>query len=179
MTETLKKFTDGDDNMNHVRKAKTEDFSRIAEIEIFNYRLNFYPVFRNDQYYFNELCVETETEKYRCNPEILKNTYVYDDGVIKGFISIDGHEIKKLFVEPVLQGQSIGSVLLDYALNNYNVEFLWALEKNIKAILFYKRHGFYLTDERKFEDETTEYLVKLVKGENYADLESTLQGRIS
>ncbi len=165
--------------MNYIRKARQEDFSRIAEIEIFNYRLNFYPIFRNDQYYFNELRVATQTEKYQCNPDMIKNTYVYDDGVIKGFISIDEHEIKKLFVEPVLQGQSIGSVLLDYALTNHKIEFLWALEKNTKAISFYKRHGFHITNERKFEDETTEYLIKLVKGENYADMESTLQGQIS
>lgn len=160
--------------MNYIRKARQEDFSRIAEIEIFNYRLNFYPIFRNDQYYFNELRVDTETEKYQCNPVMIKNTYVYDDGVIKGFISIDEHEIKKLFVEPVLRGQSIGSVLLDYALNNHDIEFLWALEKNTKAISFYERHGFHITNERKFEDETTEYLIKLVKGENYAGMESTL-----
>ncbi|MDE5582614.1 MAG: GNAT family N-acetyltransferase [Ruminococcus sp.] len=147
--------------MNYIRKAIQEDCSRIAEIEIFNYRLNFYPIFRNDQYYFNELRVDTQTEKYLCNPDMINNTYVYDDGIIKGFISIDEHEIKKLFVEPVLQGQSIGSVLLDYALTNHNIKFLWALEKNTKAISFYKKHGFYLTDERKFEDETTEYLIKL------------------
>ena len=110
---------------------------------------------------------------------MMNNTYVYDDGTVKGFISIDGREIKKLFVEPVLQGKSIGSALLDYALNNHKIEFLWALEKNTKAISFYKKHGFHITNERKPEDETTEYLIKLVKGENYADLESTLQGRIS
>ena len=147
--------------MNHIRKAKSEDFSRIAEIEIFNYRLNFYPIFKNDQYYFRELQVKNITEEYLCNPEIIGNTYVYDDGVIKGFISVDGHEIKKLFVEPVLQGQSIGSALLDYAFNNHKIKFLWALEKNTKAISFYKKHGFHITNERKLEEETTEYLVKL------------------
>ncbi len=163
MTEMLENFIKRGDNMNYIRKAKPEDFSRVAEIEIFNYRLNFYPIFRNDEYYFNELQVNTLTEKYLCNPEIINNTYVYDDGVIKGFISIDGYEIKKLFVEPVLQGHSIGSALLDYALNNHKIEFLWALEKNTKAISFYKRHGFHITNERKPEDNTTEYLIKLEK----------------
>ena len=149
--------------MKHIRNAKQEDCSRIAEIEVFNYRLNFYPIFRNDQYYFRELQVNNITEEYLCNPKIIDNTYVYDDGVIKGFISIDEYEIKKLFVEPVLQSQLIGSELLDYALNNHKIEFLWALEKNSKAISFYKKHGFHITNERKLEDETTEYLVKLAK----------------
>jgi len=141
--------------------------------------LNFYPIFRNDQYYFNELRVDALTEEYRCNENMINNTYVYDDGVVKGFISVEENEVKKLFVEPVLQRQLIGSALLNYALTNHDIEFLWALEKNTKAISFYKRHGFYITSERKYEDETTEYLIKLVRGENYAGLESTLQGRIS
>ena len=68
--------------------------------------------------------------------------YVYDDGVIKGFIRIQDDEVKKLFVEPVLQNQNIGSQLLDYAITYHDVSCLWALEKNIKAISFYEKHGF-------------------------------------
>ena len=34
-----------------IRKAAIEDLSRIAEIIIFNYRLNFYPIFQNDDFY--------------------------------------------------------------------------------------------------------------------------------
>ena len=38
-----------------IRKANKEDVYRIAEIEVFNYRLYFYPIFQNDDYYFDEL----------------------------------------------------------------------------------------------------------------------------
>ena len=41
--------------MKCIRQATAADLPRIAEIEIFNYRLNFYPIFRDDDYYFNEL----------------------------------------------------------------------------------------------------------------------------
>ena len=147
--------------MSYIRKAKLEDVSRLAEIEIFNYRLNFYPIFKNDLYYFDSLQVATELEIYRCNPDILANTYVYDDGVVKGFIRIDDKEIKKLFVEPVLQNQKIGSALLEYAIQNCNIKFLWALEKNKKAICFYEKHGFRRTNDKKIEEDTTEFLVQL------------------
>ena len=40
---------------------------------------------------------------------------------------------------------------------------LWALEKNIKAIAFYKRHGFDTTNEKKYEEDTTEFLVRMEK----------------
>ncbi len=40
-----------------VRKADMNDLSRIAEIQVFNYRLYFYPIFKSDEYYFDELRV--------------------------------------------------------------------------------------------------------------------------
>jgi putative acetyltransferase len=50
---------------------------------------------------------------------------------------------------------------LKYAVEQENARFLWALEKNEKAIAFYHRHGFRVTEERKFEEGTTEYLVRM------------------
>lgn len=145
----------------NIRRAQPEDASRIAEIEIFNYRLYFYPIFRNDEYYFDELQVASEMETYRRDKTLLDNTYVYDDGAVKGFIRIDGEEVKKLFVEPVLQGNSIGEKLLEFAASHHRVKFLWALEKNTRAISFYEKHGFHVTADRKYEDGTEEYLVRL------------------
>ena len=87
--------------------------------------------------------------------------WVYDDGAIKGVIQIENSEIKKLFVEPALQGKSIGSYLLKYAIVEHKANTLWALEKNVRAIRFYKRHGFNVTTDKKLEEDTTEYLVRL------------------
>jgi putative acetyltransferase len=92
---------------------------------------------------------------------IINNMWVYDDGAVKGFIQIENQEIKKLFVEPVLQGNRIGSNLLIYAIENHKANTLWALEKNTRAIRFYKRHGFRITADKKLEEDTTEYLVRL------------------
>ena len=144
--------------MNNIRKARIEDLIRISEIEVFNYRLNFYPIFRNDDYYFNELSVPNLIKRYENR---LNNIYVYDDGVIKGFIEIENYELKKLFVEPVLQNQSIGTKLLKYAIDEFDVAYLWALKKNIRAINFYLRNGFVLSDEIKLEEGTSEYLIKM------------------
>lgn len=145
----------------HIRKASQEDIVRLAEIEVFTYRMNFYPIFQDDEYYFEELQVPKVAAKYEADLCLLDRTLVYDDGVVKGFIRIAGREVEKLFVEPVLQGNAIGAALLDYAIEEMDVNFLWALEKNERAICFYKRHGFRVTEERKLEEDTTEYLVRL------------------
>lgn len=144
--------------MKNIRRATINDLSRIAEIEIFNYRLNFYPIFKNDTYYFYDLQVVKLLKEYR---DLLDYIWVYDDDVVKGFIQIDNQQIKKLFVEPILQGNSIGGKLLDFAIREFDANFLWVLEKNTRAIEFYQRHGFHLTAEKEVEEGTTEYLVRL------------------
>lgn len=146
---------------NNIRPAKIEDTSRIAEMEIFNYRLSFYHLFLDDWFYFDELRVIPMAKKYADN---LAGVYVYDDGAVKGFVKVDGKEIKKLFVEPVLQSKGIGKKLLDYVVQNHNADFLWAFEKNERAIAFYERNGFHITKERKLEDGSdTYYLVMMRK----------------
>lgn len=144
--------------MNHIRPATEVDLCRITEIEIFNYRLNFYPIFRSDDFYFGDLQVHTRIASLR---RLLDELWVYDDGVVKGFMRIHGQELCKLFVEPVLQGQGIGASLLTHAVDTMGVRQLWALEKNTRAIAFYERHGFRLTDQRRLEEGTTEYLVRM------------------
>lgn len=144
--------------MEHIRQASAEDLARIAEIEIFNYRLNFYPIFQNDAFYFGELQVTAQIEKYR---NAVESLWVYDDGAVKWFIQAQGRQVRKLFVEPALQGRSIGAALLEYAIDQWDVRFLWALEKNTRAIAFYRSHGFRPMQERRLEEGTAEYLVRL------------------
>ena len=141
-----------------IRKANINDLSRIAEIQVFNYRLYFYPIFQSDAYYFGELQVPSLMKEYETQ---LDSLYVYDDGVVKGFIKIEGTYIARLFVEPVLQNGSIGSQLLDFAVKEHNADHLWTLQKNEKAIRFYERHGFFATGEKKLEEGTAEYLILL------------------
>lgn len=146
----------------YIRKACRQDICRLAEIEIFNYRLHFYPIFRSDWYYFEELQVSHLMQRYEADPALLESIYVYDDGVVKGMVAVKEHNISKFFVEPVLHSQGIGSALLRYVLEHTDASQLWVLEKNPRAIAFYQRHGFHLTEEKMPEDGTEEFLVKMI-----------------
>lgn len=139
--------------MSFIRPASADDASRIAEIIITNYRVNFYPFFLNDSFYFGELNVVDMASEYSQGSQALANTFVYDDGIIKGIIRLNGTEIEKLYVEPQFQSQGIGAELLKFAVDVMNCNFLWALEYNKRAIAFYQKHGFQLTGEKMIEDE--------------------------
>lgn len=141
-----------------IRPATAADLPRIAEIEVFNYRLNFYPIFQSDEFYFDEMTVQ---KLMPLRADFIPDILVYDDGVVKSFLHLSGDEVRRLYVEPVLQGRGIGAALLEYAIREKHVTRLWALEKNTRAIAFYARHGFFPNGERKPEEGTEEYLIRL------------------
>lgn len=143
-----------------IRKATLNDLSRIGEILVFNKRINYRPIFKNDNYSFNELQVMNVVKEYS-RSSILDNIYVYDDGIVKGILHIEGKEIKELYVEHFFQNEGIGSKLIEYAIVINDCKYLWALEKNEKAIRFYNRHGFKYKGEKKYELGTSEFLIKL------------------
>ena len=147
--------------MSCIRRAIPSDAGRLSEIEVFDYRLHFYPLFRTDAYFFSELNVPVLMQEYRDMPELIERTFVYDDGVVKGFIRVNGAEIEKLFVETAFQGKGFGGALLDHAIRHAGADWLLVLEKNEGAIRLYERHGFRLTEQRQRVDDTEEYLVKM------------------
>ena len=136
----------------NIRPASAADASRIAEMIVVNYRRNFYPFFKNDTFYFGELNVMSVATEYSEGSKALKNSYVYDDGVVRGMIRVSGIEIEKLYVEPQFQSNGIGAALLKFALYELNASELWALEYNKRGIAFYERNGFRLTGEKFMED---------------------------
>ena len=121
------------ENMN-IRQAKKSDASRIAEMIVANYRKNFFPIFKNEEFYFGELNVIDVAREYTDNENILQDTYVYDDGVVKGMIRLDQDEVVKLYVEPQFQGEKIGTKLLNFATTDKGAKWLWVLEQNERGI---------------------------------------------
>lgn len=145
-----------------IRKAEKKDLSRIAEIFVFNNRINYFPIFKDAGYSFGTLQVVSAIDNYFGKEEMFSNLFVAeDDGIIKGFIEIQKTEIVKLYVEPFFQSCGIGGALIEFAVQNFQANFLWALEKNTRAISFYRRHGFFPTGVKKYEEGTAEYLVEL------------------
>ncbi len=130
-----------------IRKAEPKDLSRIAEILVFTKRVKYRSIFHNDEYSFNELQVVKVAGEFN-DPELLDKVWVYDDGIVKGMIHMEGKE-------------GIGSGLVEFAKEKFDAKFVWTLEKNEEAIRFYEAHGFRLNGRRRLEEGTPEYIVML------------------
>ena len=130
-----------------IRKATSEDIPRIAEILVFSKRKNYRSIFNDDMSSFVDLQVCSVAKSYFDNPDLLDGILVYDDQFVKALISVDGHEIKELYVDPFFEGMAIGGKLLEYAVSEYHCKELWVLDKNSRAKKFYNRHGFAETGE--------------------------------
>ena len=70
------------------RAVKKEDLVRLAEIIVFNNRKNYYPIFQDIVYSFKEYNVVSVMNMFENDPIFMSSTYVYEDEVIKGFITV-------------------------------------------------------------------------------------------
>lgn len=156
-----------------IRQANEQDISRIAEILVFVKRMKYRSIFHNDEFSFGELQVLDVAKQYMecCESNdsdsqparILDNIWVYDDGIVKGLIHVEGSEVVELYVDYFFWGQGVGSALLKFAIDKFDVSKLWVLEKNIDAIDFYKAYGFIESGEKQFAEGTEEYEILLVR----------------
>ncbi len=148
--------------MENIRISSKEDICRIAEIMVFNNRMYFFPIFKDEEYSFKFFNVADLCNEYLSAPEVFNEIFVYDDGILRGFIHIKETEVKKLYVDNFFQNRGIGGKLLTFAMNK-GADHLWALEKNTSALRFYARHGFEPTGEWRYEEGTAEKLIYLAK----------------
>lgn len=144
-----------------IRKAAVRDASRIAEILVFDKRMNYRSIYHDDIGSFCGLQVYPIARAYIDDPSSLEHIWVYEDDFVKGMIHTEGREIAELYVETFFQNEGIGAALIDFALREMGCDHLWVLEKNAKAIAFYRRHGFSLTEEKKTVEGTAEYIVRM------------------
>lgn len=80
--------------------------------------------------------------------------FVYEDnGEIKGFIGLmEGSYIAGLFVSSKYQSQGIGGKLLEKCKQDHSDLNLDVYAKNLKAVNFYKNHGFKVAQEKENEE---------------------------
>jgi ribosomal protein S18 acetylase RimI-like enzyme len=152
--------------VNMIRVMQLKDVPRVAEIHVFGWRCAYRGIV-SDEFLFNKMIV---TERAIVFDNAVHNhteeTYVFDDGIIKAFLTIgvcrdadkpDSYELWGIYVDPFMKRQGIGTKMVDYCKNiaidnGFQEICLWVLEKNTDARLFYEKQGYYPDGTKKFID---------------------------
>ena len=105
-------------------------------------------------------------EYWLSNYEMVKSSlpeaevFVYEDDTTKqicGFIGLIEDDIAGLFVSEPMQAKGIGRQLIAYAKSQKEKLTLEVYRKNMRAVQFYRKEGFSITD--KAIDESTAEVV--------------------
>lgn len=100
------------------------------------------------------------TDNYAAVKEVLPQAEVYvheddDTHQIMGFIGLTGTYIAGIFVKETAQSNGIGKQLLNYTKKIKTNLSLSVYQKNVRAISFYQREGFFVKTEN-IDDGTYE-----------------------
>jgi putative acetyltransferase len=104
-----------------------------------------------------EMLIEGWSEQLLTKPQ--RRVWVFDqDGTIAGHVSVDGDELRMLYIEPVAQGAGVGSALLAHACE-HGARVLHTFADNEPARAFYEARGWVLDgdDEPWFGEPVVRY----------------------
>jgi len=139
-----------------IRRMEEADICRVAEIHVFGWRSAFRGIV-SDEVLLGKMSVQRSSERFS---EAFKNkseeVHIFDDGLIKAFISIcpcrdedkpTSFELAGIYVEPLLKGQGIGRQMVAFcektALEQgYKENCLWTPKENMKSRRFYENMGY-------------------------------------
>ena len=105
------------------------------------------------------------------------NTYVYDDGIVWGWISAgpcrdedepNAFEIGGIYIEPCMKRSGIGTRLVafceEFAIQRgYNKICIWTLENNIPTRAFYEKLGYLHDGAKKYIENWAANTVRYIK----------------
>jgi len=161
-----------------IRIMTKVDVLRAAEIHVFGQRKAYRGIL-TDRKLFAETSVVGRADEFLSRfDDVGRLGFVYEaDGVISGFLIVkpspdadkpDAMELERIFVEPLMQGEGVGAILLDYCHKvakeqGYNEICLWVLEGNALSRHFYEKHGYVLDSAKDRYMDTDVVHVRYVK----------------
>lgn len=72
-------------------------------------------------------------------------------------MGIEETKVEKLFVKSVERGKGVGSILLNYGINNYHVSEVTVNEQNPLAQAFYEHMGFKSYKRTELDEQENAY----------------------
>ena len=85
--------------------------------------------------------------------QILVLAVCFEDDEPLGFIGIAERKVEMLFVEPEHIGKGVGRALMDWGINNCQVNLIDVNEQNPKALAIYQHWGFKAYERTELDDQ--------------------------
>lgn len=79
------------------------------------------------------------------------------------FIGVEDEKVEMLFVSPDYFGKGVGSDLMKYVLDNYDVKYVDVNEQNPSAIGFYKHLSFMVFERTEVDDQGNPFPILKMK----------------
>ena len=79
------------------------------------------------------------------------------------FMGIEENKLEMLFIKNSERGKGLGKKLLNYGIENYNVNYLAVNEDNPQAKSFYEHMGFKVYQRNELDDQGNLYPVLYMK----------------
>lgn len=150
-----------------ISRANVADSEQIGSLLVESWRHAYSGIMR--QPVLDDLSVHKRSEGWKLILEKNPEVYVLRNGTeILGVVQVCKFrgkisrfssfiEIPVLYLKPKVIGQGLGSMLLNYAHETAAVReaegvVLWVLERNTRAIEFYRKHSYSFTGETKPHD---------------------------
>lgn len=89
-----------------------------------------------------------------------------EDNIPIGFMGIEKQKLEMLFIIDNERGKGIGKQLLNYGIENYNVNELTVNEQNPGAKGFYEHMGFKVYKRSELDEQGNQYPILYMKLEN-------------
>lgn len=158
-----------DDNKPEITKASVQDAAVIAQILVSSWREAYKGIMPADM--LNNLSVERQAEGWHKHLVSGGEAYLLRvSGEYVGVVEvcefrdkveqfIGCGEIPIIYLIPQKFGMGFGSRLIDYALatlmnRGFRKICIWVLDKNERAIAFYRKHGFESSGHTKIHEPT-------------------------
>ena len=88
---------------------------------------------------------------------------IIDHEQIKGFMGINDQKVEMLFIDAQTRSKEYGSKLLNYGIQELNIDELAVNEQNPKAVGFYEHMGFKVVERSATDDQSNPYPILRMK----------------
>lgn len=80
-----------------------------------------------------------------------------NQNTVLGFVGVADQKIEMLFLDPSSMGKGLGKKLLQFAMDELQADKLDVNEQNSKALSFYLKNGFQITERTEKDDQGRNY----------------------